>query len=555
MLNIISIFLLLSGFFATLAKVQKKSKGSQYIAVFILGVSSIIISKNYVFLNEEVNQTLILLLVAALSVNFAIGEILKSKHNKLLLLFPLLTPLIFFFYPNLSQHSYLNFRIDSVNMLVLFALLGSCTPILINILQIGVNKLVNKLNITSYKETESNIVESALYYLFIGGVAALGNFLLGPISILIIATFLLSSSFFARQRLSISPHILLSASAALFLISAATILVQKSGFSSINMTNGEVIEGIFIAGFIVLIYELFSRLGQDSKGKKQIYLTCLAFVIPAITVVVVGFLYTQLERLGGMLSLTALLISLGLLSILYSSFKTESNLIGLKLTALGVTLLIMPIIMPVQQSSGIDLEGLGISPANEKSNSSSDELNYFQKLDIPNGQDLSLATGSWSINEEVSKVFFELGPKGGRTKGEFREVIGTFNIKDNAEESSIEVKMPVKKLTTFNSIRDTDLINEPEFFESSKYPEVTFVSKSFTPKGDGYEVKGDFTMKGVTKEESFDLKLVGVGEVDGKKVSVFWGFSSIDRTAYNMEPSAKIGDIVDFHFEVQLEKK
>src|SRR5690554_458654 len=555
MLVIISIFLLLAGFFAALAKVQKKAEASQFIAVYILGVSSIILSKDHVFLGDEVNQTLILLLIAVLSVNFALGEILKTKSSKLLLIIPILSALIFLIYPELSQHSYLNFRIDSTNMLVLFAILGSSAPILLHIIQVAIKKAVEKFNITSWETAESNLLESAFSYLFIGGVAAIGHFLLGPISILVIATFFLSSSFLVRKRLSISPSILLSASGALFLISAATILLQKAGFTSINMTSGEVIEGIFIAGFVVLIYELLTRIGQESKGKNQVIFTVLAFIIPAITIVVVGFLYTQLERLGGLLSLAAMLISLGVLSLLYSSLKTTSNFIGLKLIALGLTLLLLPLITPVQQSSGIDLEGLGISQADTKSQTSSAELNYFQKLDIPNGQDFSLAAGNWTVNQEVSKVFFELGPKGGRTKGEFREVIGSFDIKEDIEKSTIQVEMPIKRLTTFNSIRDTDLINEPEFFESSKYPNVAFVSKNLTPKGDGYEVKGDFTMKGITKEESVDLKLIGVGEKDGKKVSVFWGSSSIDRTAYGMESSAKIGDIVDFHFEIQLEKK
>lgn len=555
MLTIISIFLLISGFFAALAKVRKNTQPSQFIAVYILGLCTIILSKEHVFSGDNINHTLILLLISILSVNFALGEILKGKSNKLLFLIPVLSSFSLLLYPGLSEHHYLEYHFDDHITILIIALLSSSAPILMHGFQVIVKKLAVRFKIATWSTTDSHLLESALAYLFIAGIAAIGNFLLGPMSILITATFFLSSSFIVRQRLSISPSILLSTSGALFLISAAIIILHKTGFHSINLTNGEVLQGIFIAGFLALSYELLIRIGQRNKGKTQVIFTIAAIIIPALAIVVVGLLYTQLERLGGLLSLTAMLISLGVLSLLYSSLKTASNFIGLKLTALGLVIFLIPFISPVQHSSGINLEDLGISLGDGKDQSSSSELTYFQKLEIPNGQDLSEATGNWKINEEASKIFFELGPKGGRTKGEFRAISGTVKVKESIESSTIQVSIPVKKLTTFNPIRNADLINEAEFFNSSKFPVITFNSKTITPNNDAYEVKGDFTMKGITKEVSVELKLLGVGERDGKKVGVLWGFASIDRTEYDMEPSAKIGNIVDFHFEVQLEQE
>ena len=66
---------------------------------------------------------------------------------------------------------------------------------------------------------------------------------------------------------------------------------------------------------------------------------------------------------------------------------------------------------------------------------------------------------------------------------------------------------------------------------------------------------GDFTMMDETNEIELTLKLVGVGEKDGKRVMVLWGQSQLNRTDFGMSSSSKIGDIVDFQFEVQLTER
>ena len=62
-------------------------------------------------------------------------------------------------------------------------------------------------------------------------------------------------------------------------------------------------------------------------------------------------------------------------------------------------------------------------------------------------------------------------------------------------------------------------------------------------------------MMDVTNEIELTLKLVGIGEKEGKRIMVLWGKSQLDRTNFGMAPSSKEGNVVDFHFEVQLTER
>src|SRR5690554_7993811 len=102
-----------------------------------------------------------------------------------------------------------------------------------------------------------------------------------------------------------------------------------------------------MAGFIAVIYELFIRLAQHRKGKWRVLLLFKALFVPVMIIFLLGFAYTQLERLGDVLPLSALLITLGVLSLLYSTFEIASYIIGLKLISLGVVLFIASLFLPV----------------------------------------------------------------------------------------------------------------------------------------------------------------------------------------------------------------
>src|SRR5260221_14786395 len=80
--------------------------------------------------------------------------------------------------------------------------------------------------------------------------------------------------------------------------------------------------------------------------------------------------------------------------------------------------------------------------------------------------------------------------------GQFDQYDGKimFDPKDLAN-SKIDVTIQVSSINTRNEKRDGHL-KSPEFFDATKFPTITFVSKKITAT----DMTGDLTVKGVTKE-------------------------------------------------------
>src|SRR5690606_215581 len=102
-------------------------------------------------------------------------------------------------------------------------------------------------------------------------------------------------------------------------------------------------------------------------------------------------------------------------------------------------------------------------------------------------------------------ISFQLGPKGGVTKGEITGFEGKVEFTDDVENTRFEVTMPVKQLTTFNSMRDESLM-EDIYFNEPKFPVMKYLSTKMTPKEDGYVLSGTFTMLGTSKPEEVFVK-------------------------------------------------
>jgi polyisoprenoid-binding protein YceI len=83
--------------------------------------------------------------------------------------------------------------------------------------------------------------------------------------------------------------------------------------------------------------------------------------------------------------------------------------------------------------------------------------------------------------------------------GRFGNINGTvtFDPKDVAK-SSVDATIDVTTVDTGVAQRDTHL-KSADFFDSSKFPTMTFKSKSAHGSPDSFELEGDLTMHGVTK--------------------------------------------------------
>jgi polyisoprenoid-binding protein YceI len=96
--------------------------------------------------------------------------------------------------------------------------------------------------------------------------------------------------------------------------------------------------------------------------------------------------------------------------------------------------------------------------------------------------------------------------------GRFNEFSGTFSYDTaNPAASKITVNINVNSIDSNHAERDKHLRSD-KYLDTEKFPDASFVSTGIAPNDDGtLTVTGNFTLRGVTREISFEAKQVGTG--------------------------------------------
>lgn len=129
--------------------------------------------------------------------------------------------------------------------------------------------------------------------------------------------------------------------------------------------------------------------------------------------------------------------------------------------------------------------------------------------------------------------------------------------------ASIEVTIDAASINTRNEDRDNHL-RSADFFNVETHPNLTFKSTNIQKKGDNeYDVTGDLTMNGVTKQVTLDVSFEGQSKdpMSGQTVAGFNGVTTISREEFGLTWNAAletggvlVSDEVKIHFELQLRK-
>jgi polyisoprenoid-binding protein YceI len=192
-------------------------------------------------------------------------------------------------------------------------------------------------------------------------------------------------------------------------------------------------------------------------------------------------------------------------------------------------------------------ENVGISIPDTVKTGKTEVQKTADPFDLP-GKNMSDIVGNYKIDDSNSELTFQLGPKGGVTKGAIKLFSGQVEITKEIKRSKFSVILPVAKLTTFNSYRDESLM-EASYFNANQFPEMNYSSIIMESEGDYYVIKGDFEMLG--KKQKVDVQIKYIGEND-EGLPILIGKSSIDRTLFGMQPDPKEGNVVDFQFKIEL---
>ena len=163
---------------------------------------------------------------------------------------------------------------------------------------------------------------------------------------------------------------------------------------------------------------------------------------------------------------------------------------------------------------------------------------------------------TYTIDPSHSNVTFRIRHLLSEMEGRFNEITGTVDY-DPAKPEAAKVSFAVqtKSIDTANTKRD-DHLRSADFFDVTKFPEATFVSKSVKKIDDkNLEVSGDFTLHGVTKPLTVQVRIYGPADTAaGKRLGAGTEFK-IDRRVFGVnsyaDPKAVLGDEVTMRINVE----
>lgn len=122
----------------------------------------------------------------------------------------------------------------------------------------------------------------------------------------------------------------------------------------------------------------------------------------------------------------------------------------------------------------------------------------------------ALAGETYVVDKVHSDTIFTVRHLMSRVTGRFGDFSGTINIdRAKPEASSVEFTIQAASIDTNEEARDKHL-RSADFFDVEKNPQITFKSSKMKATGkETYDVVGTFTMRGVSKEITLPVTVLG----------------------------------------------
>ncbi len=178
---------------------------------------------------------------------------------------------------------------------------------------------------------------------------------------------------------------------------------------------------------------------------------------------------------------------------------------------------------------------------------------------------LNAQTTNWGFDASHSTVRFAVSHMViSEVEGNFSEYEGTVTTsKSDFSDADINFTIDVSSIDTDDADRDDHLRND-DFFDVAKFPNIIFKSKSMEKISENkFEVKGDFTMHGITREITLDAKYGGtIKDPWGNVRAGFKITGTIDRTLWGLKYNSTmdtgglmIGEEIDIVCKMELIKQ
>ena len=175
------------------------------------------------------------------------------------------------------------------------------------------------------------------------------------------------------------------------------------------------------------------------------------------------------------------------------------------------------------------------------------------------------AAETWAIDRSHSSINFRIRHMMSNVSGSFDDFEGTITVdRENPGNDAVEFTIKTTSIDTGADGRDKHL-RSADFFDVEKFPTITFKSTSIKPNGkkkDLFDVTGDFTMHGVTKQITLPVQLLGVMKTPRGDVAGFEIETAINRKDFGVvwnrtldEGGVLLGDDVKIAINLEVRKK
>jgi polyisoprenoid-binding protein YceI len=162
-----------------------------------------------------------------------------------------------------------------------------------------------------------------------------------------------------------------------------------------------------------------------------------------------------------------------------------------------------------------------------------------------------LFAGNWTVDSANAKISFGIHGPFGTVHGDFSGLKADIQFDEkNPGAGSVTASIDAATVSTGIGLRNKHLRSEEQFFNTDKYPQISFRSKKIEKTADGYKATGDLVMKGVTKPIEIPFTFTSNGGSGN-----FKGHFTIKRLDFNIgKPGGSIGDDVTVDLEIPVKK-
>jgi polyisoprenoid-binding protein YceI len=171
----------------------------------------------------------------------------------------------------------------------------------------------------------------------------------------------------------------------------------------------------------------------------------------------------------------------------------------------------------------------------------------------------------WAFDPTHSEITFKVKHLMiSNVKGEFKQFDSSLVADDdNLTNALAKASIQVASISTNNDDRDGNL-KSADFFEVEKFPTINFESTSIERfDEENGQLKGNLTIKGITKEVSFDLEFGGISKDPwGNEKAGFSLNGNINRADFGLTWNAAletggvlVSDVIKIAAEIQFVKQ